>query len=99
VVPVRKNNEVVAAKIIVYAGNKHRIDWPDGLIEIFLGLEPRPTMAELKRVLDAPGLVLKLDSQRRYRWRGLFQIRISQDGADTTKNGGKYCLSKTLDCN
>jgi hypothetical protein len=41
------------------------------LIAKFLTLDdPRPTIAELRRVLDPPGLVIGLTSQNLHRWRG-----------------------------
>jgi hypothetical protein len=38
--------------------------WPDGLTERFLNLQPRPTLSELMKILDAS--VLQLDSQNQY---------------------------------
>jgi hypothetical protein len=45
-----------------------KIYWPEGLTQQFLNLDPRPTIAELERVLHAP--VLRLDSQNQYTRRG-----------------------------
>jgi len=46
------------------------IDWSEGLIEKFLNLDPRPTIAELERVLYGPEIALRLDSQNQYTRRG-----------------------------
>jgi hypothetical protein len=47
------------------------IDWPAGIAEIFLNLEPRPTIRELIRVVYPPGLAMKaLTSQNQYTHRG-----------------------------
>jgi hypothetical protein len=48
--------------------DNYKIDWPEGLIEKFLNLDPRPTIADLERVLHAP--VIRLDSQNQYTRRG-----------------------------
>jgi hypothetical protein len=45
------------------------IDWPKGLCEIFLKINPRPTIGELKRVLYPPG-GLWLTSQNQDTHRG-----------------------------
>jgi hypothetical protein len=43
------------------------IHWPDGLIERFLNLNPRPTIPELKQVIYPQGLILRpLDSQNQF---------------------------------
>ncbi len=47
---------------------RDEIHWSEALIEKFLNLDPRPTIAELKRVLYAP--VIRLDSQNQYTRRG-----------------------------
>ena len=45
------------------------IDWPNGLCEKFLDIDPRPTIEELKQVLYPPG-GLGLTSQNHYTHRG-----------------------------
>lgn len=45
---------------------RDKVNWTKGLTEKFLNLDPRPTMAELERVLYAPELVLRLDSQNQF---------------------------------
>jgi len=47
---------------------RDKIHWPEELTEKFLNLDPRPTIAELKRVLYAPAM--RLDSQNQHSWRG-----------------------------
>jgi hypothetical protein len=49
------------------AGKDAIIGWPNGLIEKFLNLKPRPTILELNQVIDPKGLVLRpLDSQNQF---------------------------------
>lgn len=45
-----------------------KYDWPDGLIDKFLNLNPRPTIQELTEVLNAS--VLKLNTENQYTGRG-----------------------------
>lgn len=44
--------------------------WKNGLAEKFLHLNPRPTIAELRRVVYPPGLKIGLTSQNYVRRRG-----------------------------
>jgi cytochrome c2 len=44
--------------------------WNSKLADKFLNLNPRPSIAELRRVVDTPGLVIGLTSQNQYSWRG-----------------------------
>jgi len=44
--------------------------WNNELAEKFLDLNPRPTIAELRRVVYPPGLKIGLTSQNRNRRRG-----------------------------
>jgi hypothetical protein len=44
--------------------------WSSKLAERFLNLNPRPTIAELARVVYLPGAVIRLNSQDQYRYRG-----------------------------
>lgn len=44
--------------------------WDNGLADKFLRLSPRPTIAELKKVIDIPGLKIGLTSQNQRRRRG-----------------------------
>ena len=46
------------------------IDWPNGLCEKFLDINPRPTIEELKQVLSPPG-GLWLTSQNQFTRRGV----------------------------
>ena len=47
------------------------IHWPNGLIEQFLDLNPRPTISELSQVVYPEGLILRpLNSQNQFTGRG-----------------------------
>jgi hypothetical protein len=50
--------------------DNNRIDWPVGLSDKFLNLDPRPTVEELHRVLYGPEIALRLDSQNQCKRRG-----------------------------
>ena len=44
--------------------------WDNELTEMFLSLTPRPTINELNRVVNLPGLPIGLTSESRWTWKG-----------------------------
>ena len=44
--------------------------WDNELTEKFLSLTPRPTINELNRVVNIPGLIIGLTSESRWTWKG-----------------------------
>jgi hypothetical protein len=67
--------------------DNNTINWPIGLSDKFLNLDPRPTVEELHRVLSGPEIILRLDSQNQYSHRGYVTV---PDGDPSTPRLMRY---------